>query len=169
MTPGALTFRCTVAAWLLTPVAWVLLLVGSVALVSAGPFALLLLPVALPPLVLGFVQARSGSRVLRGRAASSLPLFISACCGAAALLLGAFVGLPGPVTDVPDLADASRDGLTGVGALTLAAVVQAVAAVLLWPTARRHVRIAPARLVVLALCALAVGQVVGLTLVVPGQ
>ena len=132
-------------------------------MVLAGPLALLLAPVALPPLILVFVQARNGTRVLRGHQAATLPLFMSACIGSVCLVLGAVVGLPGPTRQPPPLAEVPSDVQAGVSALVAAACIQAVAAGLLWPTARRLLRPSLDRVVGSALVVLAVAQVVALT------
>lgn len=158
--------RFRLAAWLLAPPAWCVVVLGVVSLVLAGPFALLVLAVVLPPLALLFVQARQGTRLLRGRSEAALPLFVAACLGALLLSAGVVVGLPGPTSDPPAPGDIPADVLLGLIGLSLAAVVQAAAAALLLPSlrARVSVRRGSVGLVCSALAALTVAQVVVLTL-----
>ena len=158
-----LSAKSRLAAWLLTPVAWLLLVGGCLGLVLAGPFALLLVPVALPPLALIFLQARSGTRLLRGQIAAALPLFATAVVASVALVVGAAIALPGPTTEPPPPADIPTDVRAGLTALLGAAFVQALAAALLWPTARSRLRPSLPRLVGLALCLLVLAQAVVLT------
>lgn len=158
--------RWRTAAWLLAPPAWCGCIVGVGGLVLAGPLALLLIPVALPPMALLFVQARQATKVLRGHVEASGPLLVTACLAALLLLAGAAIGLPGPLSQPPGLRDVPRDVLLGIIGLVGAAGLQATAAALLFPPLRgrsREATPAGAGPVSVALVALAVAQVVVLT------
>lgn len=156
--------RARAAAWLLTPPSWCCLAAGCVGLALAGPFALLLLPIAAPPLFLAYLQARYGTQVLRGHAAASRPLLVTAILTAVLLLAGAVVGLPGPTHAPPRLTEVPSGVLAGVLALAGAAAAHLLAVALLWQAARgTRTRRSAVHLVSLGLAALAVAQVVALT------
>ena len=154
MTTPALDARAVAAAWLVVVPAAALSACTVVALVALGPFALIALPFALPPLAVVACQARTGYRVARGRSTATRALCLLTVAVAVALALLAVYVRP---------EDGGGPGLLNV-ALGLSAAVEAVAVVLLVPSALAGLERPPAsRVVGLALAALAVAQVAALT------
>ena len=152
--------RDVLAAWSVAVPAAAVSLGTVVVLVLAGPFALLALPLVLPPLLVLVAQSRVGLRVGRRRPGGTGTLCLLTVVVAVVLGVLAVVARPedggGP------------DGSNA--ALGAAAVLEAVAAVVLAPSAlRSRRRPEPARIVGLALAALATAQVAVLLLPRPSD
>ena len=77
-------------------------------LVALGPIALLVLPLALPPLALFYWQARAGLRVRRGRSSSAGTLAALSLVIVALLIPAAIVGWPGPTSDPVPISRVAR-------------------------------------------------------------
>lgn len=156
------------AGWLVTPLAWFAFAAGCCFLAWLGPVALLVLPAAVLPLAFVFLQARYGTRLLRGRADAARPLFAISAVGAVLLSAAAVIAMPGPTLDPRGLDQISPAVLAGILVLTGGALLETVAAVLLWPAVGAPRVDRQRRIVGTGLAALAAVQLVVLTSARPG-